>query len=470
MAKTEVKSILGNSQDNFLVFANDNYERPYVTFTFKTGQNPIGEIVIKDALKYDGYKKTVEYAPDKTITDSSFRCTSDRISNTFSLMECLRKNPIFYDIAIISDIQNVGMVLRAYIDSSTRYSITSGAILNIGGNYASYVPKEPNKYVLLLANGENQTVLEKYTIDDDISFNVTAPYEHLSFKDPFGVKMLAYHVESNIIIDENIANNTVTVFPTTLSKFDDTDLSVYNYTQSGQKVNFLTHNFNRHYNYGEVCALSLMTDKVNVGITKKYYTVSGKYLSQDSGVDYKESNTLRQDFYFTLDLENVERTTNKQVGYVEVVATYNGEEITNPVKYNIIPKCNRNNEIFFVNEVGGIDEFNFLGERVYQTKIDDQTTYKINPTRSYNYIKELEVVNKKRNEVEHHLKSSIVDTDTARWLNELSKSKYPFLYVGRNDIKFERIIITEMNITISDRQNTFEVELIYQDGDNFIKY
>ena len=470
MAKIEVKSILGSSQDNFLVFSNENYERPYVTFYFKLGQNPIGNLVINDVLNYDGYKKTISYSPDKMISDSSFRCTTDRTSNIFSLMECLRKNPIFYDITITADIPNVGMVLKAYIDSSTRYSISGGTILTIGGNYASYVPREPNKYVLLTNNGESQTVLEKYTIDDDISFNVTAPYEHLSFKDPFNVKLLAYHVEENIIVNEDIQNNSVTVFPTTLSKFDDTDISSYMYSYVGQKVNFLTHNFNRPYNYGEICGLSIMTDKPQVGLTKKYYTISGKFLEMDSGVMYQEVKEKRKDFYFTLDIENVETHTNKQVGYVEVVGIYNGAEITNVVRYNVIPKCNNNNEIFFVNEVGGIDSFNFLGERTLGTKIKDQTTYMKNPTRAYSYVKELEVINKKRNEIEHTLKTSIVGADTAVWLNELSKSKYPFLYIGKDNIKFERIVITEMNITVSDRDNVFEIELTYQDGDNNINY
>lgn len=469
MAKIEVNSILGSSQDNFLVFSNDNFERPYVTFYFNSGQNPIGQLVIKDALNEDGYKKTIVYSPDELITDSSFRCIGDKTANTFSFMECLRKNIIFYDITLVSDIPNVGMVIRAYLDSSTRYTIQASAILTVGGNYSSYVPKEPNKYVLLLNDGSSQVTLEKHTIDDDISFNVTAPFEHLSFKDPFGVKMVGYHVEANQIITENIANNQVTVFPTTLSKFDETNLMDYNYSFTGQKVNFLTHNFNRYYNYGEVCGLSLLTNKSGIGLVKQYYTVSGKYLGTDSDMLYSEVHPYRKDFYFECDIQTVENTTNKQVGYVEVFATEGGAEITNRIRFNVVPKCNQNNEIFFVNELGGIDSFNFLGERVYESKINKQTTYFINPTRKYVGTRELECVNQKVNKVEHHLKSALIDVDTARWLNEMSKSKYPFLYVGENNIKFERIVITDMSIEISDRDNTFEIELTYQDGDNNIR-
>lgn len=467
MAKVEVNSILGSSQDNFLVFSNDNYERPYVTFTFNQGGNLSGSLVIRDAMNDDGYRKTIVYSPTELISDSSFRCTTDITADTFSFMECLKKNILFYDITLESDV-HIGIVVHAYIDSSTRYVIqSSSSVMSIGGNYSSYVPKEPNKYVLLLNDGTSQVSLEKHTIDDDISFNVTAPYEHISFKDPFGVKMVAYHVEANDIISESIQNNQVTVFPTTVSKFDDVNLMDYNYVYRGEKVNFLTNNFNRYYNYGEVCGLSVMTDKY-VSLVKQFFTVSGKYLATHSDVLYTEVHPYRRDFYFECDIASVENSTNKQVGYVEVFCSEGGFEATNRIRYNVVPKCNENNEVFFVNELGGIDSFNFLGERVYESKISKQTTYFVNPTRKYVGTRELECVNQKVNKVEHHLKSSLVDVDTARWLNELLKSKYPFLWIGANDIKFERIVVTDMDIELSDRDNTFEIGLTYQNGDNNI--
>lgn len=451
MAKVELNKYLGSSQDNFLVFSNENYARPYVTFYFNNGGNPLGKVTIKDALDEDGYSKTINYSPSDVISDSSFKCVTDRTSNTFSFLECLRKNPIFYDIQLVSDIPNVGIVIKAYIDSSTRYAITCGSIITVGGTYSSWTPKEPNKYVLLENTSEKQIILEKYTMADDVSFNVTAPFEHLSFKDPFEVKLLAYHIDDNQVNQDSIANNIITVFPTTLSKFDDTDLGDY-------EGKFLTHNHKRSYNYGETCALSLMGN--GGSITKKYYTNGRLFLMQDSDVLHSEQLAYRKDYYFRLNIESVENSTNKQVGYVEV-SCGNGD----PIVYVVDAKCNDNNEIFFVNEIGGIDSFNFLGERQYDAKINNQTTYFMNPTRKYTAIKELEVVGQHINKVEHTLKTSIIDSDTARWLNELQKSKYAFLY---KDKRIERIIVTEMNISISDRNNTFEVELTYQDGDNNI--
>ena len=453
MAKIEVNKYLGSSQDNFIVFSNENYARPLVTFYFTSGGGS-GEIVIKDALDEDGYKKTIKYSPSEVISDSSFRSSGDRNMATFSLLECLRKNPIFYDIELKSDIPNVGIVIVAKIDSSTRYEITVGSTITLGGTYSSWTPKEPNKFVLLENNGEKQIFLEKYTMADDVSFNVTAPYEHLSFKDPFEVRMMSYRIDDNVVYQNSIANSSVIVFPTTLSKFDDTDLSDY-------EGKFLTHNFKRTYNYDEVCALSVMANSAS--LTKKYYTNSGVFLMQDSDILYMEQHNMRKDFYFKLNVQYVEGETNKQVGYVEV-SCGSGE----PVIYTVEAKCNTNNEIFFVNEIGGIDSFNFLGEREFNSKINNQTTYFMNPTRKYGTVKELEVIGQHINKVEHTLMTTIVDSDTALWLNEMQKSKYQFLYKTSGATRFERIIITEMSIEVTDRNNIFEVEMTYQEGDNNI--
>lgn len=465
MAKIEVSSFLASSRDNFLVFSNSNYEKPYVTFSFSNAGSTTGTLVIHDALDDDGYSKTIKYASDEIITDSSFRCTSNKEQNTFALLECLRKNVIFYDITLINTSNSIS--IKAYIDSSTRYSIEGGNILQIGGTYSSYTPKEPNKYTLLINTGDDQIILEKHTMAEDVSFNVTAPFEHLTFKDPLNIKLLAYHIDNNSIVTDSITNNNVTVLPTTLPKFNDTTLKNYYYNYSGQKVNFLTNNFHRYYNYGETCALSVLTDKSGLALKKKYYTISGKYLGEENSLSYKENPWMRHDFYFELKLDTIEASTNKQVGYVEVVASYNGEEITNPIRYDIVPKCNDNNEIFFVNELGGIDSFNFLGERTYETEIDDQITYFRNPTKPYRMVKELEMVAQKKNKIKHTLKSTILDTETAMWLNELSRSKYYYI-LSPNGGKFERIVITDMSIDLSDRENTFEIELTFQNGDNNI--
>ena len=474
MAKIELSSkYIGSSLDNFIVFQNNTYIRPLATFYVVLGQNPVGEINIKDALDDDGFNKIIKYSPNEIITDSSFKTTpGDRDASIFALMECLRKNQIFYDLSLVQDIPNVGMVLRAYVDSSTRYVIqpTTG-FFRVQGNYSSYVPKEPNKYVLLENTSDNQITLEKYTYSSDVSFNVTAPYEHLSFKDPFQIKLAAFRIDDNSVIAETLQNHTLCVLPTTLSKFQDkVNLDDYVYSGYG-KVNFLTNKFVRNYNYGEICALSLLSSvgtSSSIKIRKKFYTISGKYLSySDTNNILMEHPYARFDFYFENDIATVENITNMQVGYVEVVGMNGSTEITNPVRYNVEPKCNQNNEIYFVNELGGIDSFNFLGERQYNASIDDQTTYFKNPIRKWERIKEIEIVGQKKNKVEHTLKTTIIGEEEAKWLNELNKSKYAFV-LEDNPVTIKKIIITDFDIDLSDRENVFEVELTYQDSDNNI--
>ena len=468
MAYIELSTgVLGSSKDNFLVFKNNNSERPYVTFYINTSSNTSGQIKIWDALDADGYNKVIKYGPEEVNTDSSFRCTSDnRTGNTFALFECLKQNQIFFDIQLIQDVPNVGIVIRANIDSSTKYAITVGSIITVGGTYSSYQPVAPNKFVLLENTGDNQITLEKYAYGETVSFNVTSPFEHLSFKDPFEVKLLGYRVDNNNVIHEPINNHILTIFPTTLSKFDDKKPQDYFTYQSSAKKNFLTNNMRRTYNYGEVVGLSVMTSRLNLNLSKKYYTVSGKYLGEESSTIYEENPKYRYDFYFTLNIEYFEHVSNKQVGYVMVTAWDDDfGELTNPIRFDIVPKCNKNNEIFFVNEVGGIDSFNFLGERTYESSIDDQTTYFRNPTGRWGLIKEIEVVGQKKNKVEHTLKTTIIDEATAKWLNEMAKSKYAFLFVDGNPTKFQKIIITDFDIELSDRDNVYEIEMTYQDSD-----
>ena len=466
MAFVEVQnSVVGSSVDNFLIFQNTSSDRPYVTFYFNNQGNPVGHIIVRDALDDDGFYKEIKYSPSEIISDSSFKTfPGNKEASTFSLLECLKKNQIFFDVTLKSGIPNVGILVMVGIDSSTRYSIVAGDYMTVGGTYSSYVPKLPNKFVVLENTSDGQIALEKYAYGSEVSFNVTSPFEHLTFKDPFKVSLLGYKIDDNNVVPEVINNNLLTVLPTTLSKFQEVNLDNYNYQGGGNKVNFLTNNFERSYNYGEIAALSILSPLPGIIIKKKYYTPSGVYLN------FTDQNSLRHDalegrhdFYFTCDLNACESITNRQVGYVEVIGYYNNQEITNPVRYKVEPKCNSNNVIFFMNEIGGVDSFNFLGEREYSSSIDDQTTYFRNPIRKQVTLKEIEIVGQKKNKIEHTLTTTIIDTRTAKWLNELKKSKYHFLFDART---IQKIIVTDFNIELTDRDNTFELQLTYQDSDN----
>lgn len=472
MAKLETGTIVASSLDNFVVFSNDTFTKPYVIFNI--GQpNGNFQIKIEDANNKDGYKKVLTGEENGTITNSTFNTTGDQIQMALSLMECLKLNSIFNNVQLNIDREGSVSVF-AYIESSTQYKISiwpsSDKSVGISGTYANYGARKPNKFVLMENAGDlGNITMQKYSTAGDVSFNVTSPFTHMARKTPIRVNLMAYKVANNVSSLEPITNNTIYVLPTTLSKFQTVNYADYMmYNSLNNKVKFLTNLSNKHYNYGEKVGLSLLTDSNNAGVIKKYYSNSGQFLESNTDVEYVDRNEMRTDFYLSFDLDGVEKRNSIQVGFVDVIGMNGGVEVTEPVRYNVIPKCNENHEVFFVNEIGGIDSFNFLGEYIYDSKINSLTTYMINPTRPFEDTLELEHNQHKRNEVTKTLTTTIINGDTAKWLNELSKSKYTFKYLGPDNPKFKMLIVDTMNIQVSDRNSTFEITLEYHDADNTV--
>ena len=470
MSKVETNTIVASSLDNFVVFTNDTFTQPYVLFNI--GQpNGNFEIKIEDANNKDGYKKVLTGEENGKITNSTFNTTGDETQMALSLMECLKLNSIFNNIQLNTDREG-SISIFANIESSTQYKISlwpsSDKSVGISGTYANYGARKPNKFVLMENAGDlGNITMQKYSTAGDVCFNVTSPFTHMARKTPIRVNLMAYKVANNVSSLEPITNNTIYVLPTTLSKFQSVNYADYMmYNSLNNKVKFLTNLNNKHYNYGEKVGLSLLTDSNNAGVIKKYYTNSGQFLESDTDIEYVERNDMRTDFYLSFDLDGVEKRNSIQVGFVDVIGMNGGVEVTEPVRYTVIPKCNENHEVFFVNELGGIDSFNFLGEYIYESKINSLTTYMINPTRPFEDTLELEYNQHKRNEITKTLTTTIINGDTAKWLNELSKSKYTFKYLGPDNPKFKMLIVDTMNIQVSDRNSTFEITLEYHDADN----
>ena len=470
MSKVETNTIVASSLDNFVVFLNDTFTQPYVLFNI--GQpNGNFEIKIEDANNKDGYKKVLTGEENGKITNSTFNTTGDETQMALSLMECLKLNSIFNNIQLNTDREG-SISIFANIESSTQYKISiwpsSDKSVGISGTYANYGARKPNKFVLMENAGDlGNITMQKYSTAGDVCFNVTSPFTHMARKTPIRVNLMAYKVANNVSSLEPITNNTIYVLPTTLSKFQSVNYADYMmYNSLNNKVKFLTNLNNKHYNYGEKVGLSLLTDSNNAGVIKKYYTNSGQFLESDTDIEYVERNDMRTDFYLSFDLDGVEKRNSIQVGFVDVIGMNGGVEVTEPVRYTVIPKCNENHEVFFVNELGGIDSFNFLGEYIYESKINSLTTYMINPTRPFEDTLELEYNQHKRNEITKTLTTTIINGDTAKWLNELSKSKYTFKYLGPDNPKFKMLIVDTMNIQVSDRNSTFEITLEYHDADN----
>ncbi len=455
--------ILASSLDNFIQLANSHtIEQPYVTFTIGNPSNV--KLIIKDNNNDDGYYKEILGSSSASTSSDSFNTTG---VVTINLMECLKKNSIFFNFVLQSS-----NTIKCNIDTSISYSISvSGGGITVGGTYSSYQALSPNKMVLMLqgnidSNTSNIT-MEKYNNNPKVSFNVTSPFKYQTRNTPLSVNITAYQMYDSKASMVSVPYSGAVIMPTTLTKFQSVDYNEYYYT-GGTKTKFLTNNFNRYYNYDEWIGISMLSSSNVTSLKKSYYTNSGVFLETRYGVQYIEQNDIRYDLYDTFDLNEIEAFHNKQVGYVMVYAWDGYNELSEPIKYEVMPHCKGNNVIFFLNELGGIDSFNFTNTKTIERKIDDQSTYFINPISKFTDKYELEYTKQKRNEITFTVKTHEINLETANWLNELNKSKYIFLLNGLSQPMFKIIIVDKFDIQTNSNDNEFELELEYHDADNLV--
>lgn len=467
-----IKNIVASSKDNFLIFSNQySQDEPFVTFTvsggFSSSSTPV--IVITDRFD-ESYKRELIGTSGGSITSESFGFFADGLSTSLSLLECLKKNDIFNKIQFTTGANNT-FIVKANIDTSRSYHITSNDNhITVGGNYIQYNALTPDRFVLLekanIDNSTTQISLEKNSNSNTVSFNTTSSFQGITFKNPIAVQLLGYQIHNNKPEVLPISTNNFYVLPTTLSKFQDIDFNDYFYENATKaKKSFLTNRYFRRYNYGETVALSFLSD-VECSLLVKYYTNGGSFIKEESVDCYTERNLIRSDFYATFDIESVEEEYEKQVGYFEVYALNGSNIASNSIKFTVLPRCNENRTIFFVNEIGGIDSYNFLGEFTYSSDIDDLEIYRRNPIDDFDNVKVLAQQRTKRNVVVHTLTTGLISEEDVLWLNELNKSKYIFLYSDEG-VRYTVVIPEENGIEISDREDNYEITFSYREGDNF---
>lgn len=458
--------ILASSLDNFMVFNTPTMQLPYVTFTVGTMSADI-TILIKEANNEYGYTKSIVGSSGGETTDSTFNTSGVGI---YSLYECLKLNSIFYSISFVGNES-----IKCYIDTSLKYSITlvEGSGISIGGSFTSFSPTLPNKTCIILQgdlNGTTSIPMEKYHNAATISFNVTAPFQRTMFKNPLEFSIRGYNVLNGQTGNITIPYDSITVMPTTLTKFQKVDYDDYLYKGSGS-VKWLTTQTRRYYNYGEWVGLSLLSNVSlpNLSLKKCFYTNSGVFLETEWTTQYVEKNGKRYDIYDTFELNDIEAMYDKQVGYVLVYATpSNGSDthLTQPIRFDIMPHCDGNNEIFFLNEVGGLDSFNFTSTKQKAMSINNLNTYSRTHTREFVDVYDHEYVLNKRNKITTTLSTNQVDVGIADWLNQLVKSKYVFKFLGMTNPRYMYIVVDKFEITTNTSDDEFELTLEYHDADN----
>lgn len=467
----DIERITGSSLDHFLILdATAPTIIPTVAFTIKTSSATT--ITIKDADNEDWEGLTLEGTPTGTITQSSFVTKGNAIQTGLSLLECLKKNGIFFNFKTPTITGN-NITLICSIEMSRKYMITSSNSSNISittnsGN--STITKYIVDMDVTTIKGTSNLSLDKYSIDNEVSFNLTSPFSNITEKYPLSINLFSYKTDG---VDTNINTlnvNQFYVLPTTLHKFDWVDF-YNNYYKDSAVPNpkpILTNNLEKTINYGETITLSFLTDDQNVGLLKRYYTNSGRFLTQESNYIKKEFNFIRADFFDTPDIATIEQNYNTQVGYVIYnVVDASNTIISNDLKYSVVPSCNPNNIIFFLNELGGVDSFNFLGDSETEYTIDEQLTYSSTPLRPFTNNKVIEQVKSKIQEITHTCTTALINKYTADWLNELNKSKYVFTL--DNGLNETRIIIDKFDIETTYDTDQYNLTMEYYRSDNKIR-
>lgn len=452
--------ILASSLDNFMILNTPTVQLPYVTFVIGTVSSDI-EIQIKERDNLYGYSKSLVGTAGGGTTDSTFNTSGLVLYNFY---ECLKLNSIFYKITISNN------TIKAYIDTSVAYQIavTSGSGIVVGGTYASYSPSLPNKSCLVLQNADGDSIpMEKYHNAATVSFNLTSPFQKTNFKAPLEYNIIGYKVQNGQASNVTIPYNSITVMPTTLTKFQNVNYDDYLYKGTGT-VKFLTTQSNRYYNYGEWVGLSILTDVTlsDPRLKKCFYTNSGVFLEEEWTTQLVETNGKRIDIYDNFELSDIEYVHNKQVGYILVYA-YNGQntQITEPIRFDVMPHCQGNNEIFFLNELGGVDSFNFTNTKQVEWKIGSQSMYSKTHTRQFTTLYDHEYVLNKDNKVSRALSTNQISIDIAEWLNQLVKSKWTYKFLGMTNPRYKMIVVDKFDIQVNTNDDEFELSLEYHDAD-----
>lgn len=465
-----IEPICGSSLDHFLILDSTTpTEIPTVTFTVKNASAVNITITDIDNTEWEGI--TLTGTPDGVITQNSFATKNNAISTGLSLLECLKKNTTFYNFSTPT-IQGSNLVITCNIDMSRNYLLTSSNTNNIS-IAATQGTTTITKYIVDMdietVRGKSNLSLDKYSIDDEVSFNLTAPFSAITEKYPIKCTLFSY-ITNGIDTTMNTLNvNEFYVLPTTLHKFDWVDFNT-TYLKDVAIANpkpIMTNNTNKTINYGEMVVLSFLTNDPNTKLRKRYYTNSGRFLTQEDSYVKKHINFIRTDFYDLPAIEDIESNYNTQVGYVLYNILDSGNNIiSNDLRYDVVPSCNPNNIIYFINEVGGVDSFNFLGDAETEYTIEEQLTYSTTPTRPFTNNKVIEQVKSKYNEITHTCATVLINKQTADWLNELNKSKYVFLYDGSIET---RIIVKKFDIETTYDTEQYELKLEYQRSDNNIR-
>lgn len=399
-----------------------------------------------------------------------------------SLSECLKANTLFSNVKVVTDRtgQHIAQV-EADMDNSEKYRVTIESTVTppfyILGDFGGATD---TTFTLNYSTPETNFSQSKTTDLDVVRFDIASPFSNSTFKYPIVLNISANSKRKNKFSLLAVGATEHTIMPTTLSLYESVDWDLYCHDGTAMAKEWLTRNTEREYNYGEVCCLSFL-GQYPYRLFARYYTNAGVMVYEGEPEYYADlTSSKRQDYYFDLGISEVESTTSRQVGYVEVgLKDYSDNVITEtPVTYVVNPRCHNNLELFFLNAIGGLDSFNGWVKFGVETSIGDLSTYDTNQMKSdldftHNDIAMYEVVHKKSSTNKYTLTSTKLKRDQVEWLRELQRSKYVFIRLGewsKDDAKYQMVVVESMNIRDNSTEEDYTVEVTFHDFSNSIKF
>ncbi|WP_051697496.1 hypothetical protein [Prevotella sp. 10(H)] len=206
------------------------------------------------------------------------------------------------------------------------------------------------------------------------------------------------------------------------------------------------------------------TDKdtdCKLGILYKAYTQSGSYLGTAKTDDQDKSlfnvvNTIR------LDIDNAVLDKYPKAGIVKVCLCRNGEAVSKPLTFKILPDClYKVNDFAFLNALGGWSSFNFGGMEQTDFK-SDKTTIHRTQTPGFNISSRIESVFNKEVTEQFVVQTMPITREVAEWLKELSTS------VAVYELSTSRyVIVDELNVKHTSKDDLFTLQMKYHYSDSY---
>lgn len=218
-----------------------------------------------------------------------------------------------------------------------------------------------------------------------------------------------------------------------------------------QYFNFILADPDRNKNLG--------AGEYNIGIMYKLYSQSKRLIRrviehEQNRKLFNIANTIR------LDIDGAIGEYN--IGYVEVCLCRSGEQISEPLKFTILPEClYKVNDFAFLNSLGGWSSFNFAGTETTDFKSSTNTIHKTQ-TPDHTISSEIESVYSKDIEEQFVAQTMPINETTCNWLKELSSS------IAVYELSTKRyVVVDEMNIKPNSKDELFRLEIKYHYSDSY---